>query len=181
MLKYLSLISALALVGCKKDADSYVIEREVVQTETITQEVSQDFEGEYYFEDESGLISGPVQITTNSDGEVQVSQSGSSSQLKSQNPNGTYGIHPRISFSRVDPVNSSYFWYARDITYDSSKNDIEKDDGSGNLSNGKLYTVYEFEIVDGLLNITISIFSGSTTSGGNINNIEVVRTFTEVQ
>jgi len=132
-------------------------------------------EGSYLLQDSSGQISGPIELTFNSENRVDVSVNG---ELRSKNYNNTYGLHPRFSGHNLQVFNGgTYVTYARDIEY-NNRYDIEKDNTTEDLSNGKHYTVHEVYLDDqGTLTLEITIYSGSSRDSGDINYIVVNRMF----
>lgn len=174
-MKYL-LLASLILVGCKEvnNAPTDVVEKEAIIPTSAHSD--QKFEGLYYFEEvDSGEVVGPLEITVHYDGKITARQKGL---FRSQNFNGSFGTHPTISFSSVVPYENS-FSYSKDINY-SSSNDLEEDGTTSDLGSGKHYTVYEFELIAGYLELTIKIHEGSLSDSGSINSIVIERRFREL-
>lgn len=170
-------LAIVALVSACGSGDTYLSQEVVVSPadETV-------FSGVVYFaEVASGAISGPVELLTRSDGTVDVSQASNAFKLRSQNHNGTYGTHPRISGTRVKAYNNGLtINWGLDVTYAAS-DDLEEDGTSTDLGAGKHYTVYNLTLrEDGRLQLNIKIHDGSTTSSGGINWVVIDRSFIEV-
>lgn len=166
------------VVGC---GETRYITKEIPGPEVeVPVPVEQKFEGLYYFEEvASGAVSGPVELIVGYNDEIEAYQPGNQSKLVSQNFNGTFGTHPRISFSDVTAVGDTIY-YARDVNYNSS-DDLEEDGTTSNLSAGKHWTRYEFYLdSDGLLNLIIYIHEGNSTSSGGINSVVIERHFKEI-
>ena len=129
----------------------------------------------------SGAISGPVELLTRSNGTVDVTQASNAHKLRSENFNGSYGTHPRISGSRIQAYNGGKtINWGLDVTYATS-DDLEKDGSSTDLGAGKHYTVYNLTLrADGRLELNIQIHDGASTDAGGINGVVIDRSFIEV-
>lgn len=161
------LLIPIFLIGCA-DFDGKVVTPLPIIEEKI-----------YYFDEiETGEPSGALVIAMDHEGKL------SAKQLEtfiSKNFNGSYGVHPTVSMVGLEVLsNGRYVIDSKDIDY-SSTNDLEKDESTVDLSNGKHYTIYELEIdSDRKLMLTIKIYDGSLSSSGSINNLVITRIFKEI-
>lgn len=170
-------LAVLALVTACGPSDIFVSE-----TVTVAPANKIAFNGVVQFaEVASGAISGPVELLTRSNGTVDVSQASNAHKLRSQNFNGTFGTHPRISGSRIQAYNNgNTINWGLDVSYAAS-DDLEEDGTSSDLGAGKHYTVYNLTLrADGRLELNIKIHDRASTDSGGINSIVIDRSFIEV-
>lgn len=164
----LALTLGIMLTGC---GDTFHVHPPTTPEDEVTNTI---VEGLYYFQEEnSEVIDGPIELSYNFDGTMDAYSTGSL--LRSQNYNGSYGTHPKINFNRVYPISGTKLVYSNNINY-SSSNDLEEDGSSSNIT-GSHYTTYSFDLVDGELSLTITIYDQASNASGGINGVVAVRSF----
>jgi len=178
MINLIALFLLMALIQCGSPVEKHTTDTK----ETIKEvKVLQAFEGLYSMKElASGEVSGPIEILVRYDGRLDVYQASNNDKLRSKNFNGSFGTHPRISFSRIATSSVSEFTVSSDVTY-SASDDLEEDGSTSDLGSGKKFTVYNFKLLtNGKLKLTIKIHEESLANSGGINDLVITRVFESV-
>jgi hypothetical protein len=149
----------LLLVACGTDyrVETRVEEKKVIEKEYIP--IAQEFEGTYEFENNSYL-----EMIVGSDDTVTILKDNQI--LTSINPgNETLATHPQIYRNKIIPLNKNTLFFSINVNYTES-HDIEED-VNGRDIRGQKKTDFLFELNDGVLNLTIFIYSDKINNNTN--------------
>jgi hypothetical protein len=157
-MKYTIILILLLIVGCGKNKYIHT-ETKDVKTEYRTNFIKQDYEGLYYFDNNSCM-----EIIVNYNNEISIIKENQT--LISFNNDNTLAIHPIIYISNVNIVNNKIKW-TQNIKYTVS-NSIK--DNTDNIIIGTKRTSFTLELLNfGYIKLTIEIID-------NINDENIVLT-----
>lgn len=175
---FLALILATNLVACKtkRIENLEVVEKEIIVEKEVEVEVEKEhiptFQGFY-------SLNGPSDancIYLDEKFPNIVDLESDCQSLVTKNPeNNTLGQFPRLHISGLQ-VRNNEIRRTMNVRYDSG-DDIEEDVSGANIS-GTKRTDLLFQVVDGKLKLTISIYKNA--DGSNLNEIVATRTFKEL-
>ncbi len=161
-MKYLTLMALLILVGCGSNTE-YVVQHHDTP-------VAQEFEGVYYFDN-----GGYLEIIMGEDQELTIVREGQA--LNSVNPNNdTLGTHPAIYYSGLE-IYQGLARFSANVNYGVDTYDLEED-VSGRDIEGSHRTDYQFRMMGDKLEITITIYEGTTNN--NLNTVVARRVLTSL-
>jgi len=157
-MKYTIILILLLIVGCGKNKYIHT-ETKDVKIEYRTNFIKQDYEGLYYFDNNSCM-----EIIVNYNNEISIIKENQT--LISFNNDNTLAIHPIIYISNVNSVNNKIKW-TQNIKYTAS-NSIK--DNTDNIIIGTKRTSFTLELLNfGYIKLTIEIID-------NINDENIVLT-----
>ena len=135
-----------SLVGCEQEGSVQVIK------EVRTEYQAQDFEGFYYFENNS-----QIELVASYDGDVSLLKAGQF--LQSENPSdGSLASHPVLQLENL-AINNGKITQIQDVSYVAGN--VLKADTGGAAISGSRRTDFVFELDSSRkLKLTIKVYSG---------------------
>lgn len=161
LLGFLCFITGLLTVGCGKNS-RHIIEKEIPVDKPVP--VYQVYEGYFFFE-----LGGELKLLTDKDGFVTIQ---TIDELATINFNNDYAILPRVNVSNKRIGSDGKLKFTIDLTY-TSKNDVEVDGTTNNITGKKRTDFLIYKDANGDLKVDFKIFDGE--SNDNPNSIIVSR------